>query len=185
MERTQRTVVFALIGIISVGLAALIASLVVPYNVTFGALLTDMHGTGHYTRLDRPPTPLSAHANLALPVGSTVQLEPKSRATLSLEMTGGRVMLTGPATLTLVDSYRRATSLGHLLESERFTRQYVITLRQTQGTAYYDFSITSPPFDTLTVTVELPQTHYIPTHPCWEITVQPDGSAQANDIPCR
>lgn len=184
MDRTRLTVIVALVGVVGVGILALIASALVPYNVNFSGVLTDIRGTGIYTRADRPPAPLPTVGSLAFPVGSTVQLEPESSATLRLEMTGGRVMLTGPATLTLVSYRRRATSLGHLTEDERFTREYALVLRQTQGTARYDFRATVPHFEDLQITVELPDADYVPTAPCWEISVQPDGATQAADVDC-
>jgi len=185
VDRTRLTVLLALLGVIGVGVVALIISLVVPYNVAFGALLLDARGEGTYTRQGQPPAPLPTETTLALPVGSTVRLGPKSHATLTMELNGARVQLTGPATWTLVDAYRRATSLGHMLENARFAREYVLVLRQTEGTAYYDFSGSKPLFDQVQITVELPETRYTPTRPCWEITVQPDGSAQAASVRCR
>ena len=184
MDRTRSTVIVALVGVIGVGILALIASAFVPYNVSFSATLTDIHGEGTYTRADQPPAPLPIVGSLAFPVGSTVQLEPESSATLRLEMTGGRVTLTGPATLTLVHYHRRATSLGHLTQNDRFAREYVLALRQMQGTARYDFSATVPPFEDLHITVELPDADYTPTGPCWEISVQPDGTTQAAGVDC-
>ena len=184
MDRTRSTVIVALVGVIGVGILALIASAFVPYNVDFSAVLTDIRGTGDYIRADRPPAPLPSVGSLAFPVGSTVQLEPESSATLRLEMTGGRVALTGPATLTLVHYHRHATSLGHLTQNDRFARRYVLVLRQTQGTARYDFSATVPHFEDLQITVELPDTDYTPTGPCWEISVQPDGTTQTASVDC-
>ncbi len=185
MDRARLTIFLAMVGVIGVGAVALAASLVVPYNVSFGAQVISAQGTGTYARGDAPPAPLPEGKSLTLPVGSTIQLEPQGQATLTLHLNNGRVELTGPTTWTLVDSYRRATSLGHMLQSERFAREYVLVFAQTQGTAYYDFSATSPPFEDLSVAVELPHTRYIPTRPCWEIVFQADGSAQATDVPCR
>ncbi len=184
MNRT-RLIVVALIGVIGVGVLALAASLAVPYNVSFGALMINWRGAGTCTREGQPPTPLSENAPHPIPAGCTIRLEPDSQATLKLELNNGYITLTGPATWTLVEAHRRATSLGHMLQNDHFTREYVLVMSQAQGTAYYDFSGTSPHFEDVSITVELPQMRYVPSRPCWEITVQPDGTAQAADVTCR
>ena len=186
MDRYSRSIILGSVLVLGVALLALAAALVVPFNVAQPATVRGFNGEAELIRASGVPKPVrnDRDARINLSPGQGVRLQPDSTATLTFELDQGFAVIRGPAELKLVESYRRATALGHLLDSSRFSRSYVLTVQQTQGGARYNFAHTMPRFEDVTVTVQLPSGNYIPTTPCWEIVIGTDGATTARSVEC-
>lgn len=186
MDRYSRSIILASLLVLGVALLALAAALVVPFNVAQPGTIRSLSGKAELIRRSGVPNPIGSDrdARISLSPGQGLRLNPDSTATLTFELNQGYAVVTGPAALKLVESYRRATALGHLLDSSRFSRSYVLTIQQSQGSARYNFAHTVPPFEDVAITVQLPGRDYIPTTPCWEIVIDADGAATARSVEC-
>jgi hypothetical protein len=172
----------AVVVLIAVMIFAVAAGLIVPFNVEQTVTVQALSGEIDILIPNDPPTPLLPNTQAALAPGHSVRLQPSSEASLTFTINKGRALLTGPATLTLVESHRRATSLGHALDN--LSRSYTLTLQQTQGTVSYNFANTTPPFEDIQLTIQLPDANYSPTTPCWTITVDTAGHSTAESVTC-
>ncbi|MBN1562640.1 MAG: hypothetical protein JXA10_02295 [Anaerolineae bacterium] len=183
-EPTTNPIKFAIAALLVCTLLAVAAGMIIPFDVDQPLTIQMLAGDAAILIDDKTPDPLLTGAQTELDPGQTIQLQPGSEASITFTINKGRAQLTGPTTLTLIESYRRATSLGHAFGS--FSRDYVLTLAQTQGTVRYIFANTSPALDEMQVTIQLPDGNYIPfaTHPCWTITVDTNGHSTANTIQC-
>jgi hypothetical protein len=186
MDRYSRSIIIALVLVLGVVILALAAALVVPFDVTQPATVRSFTGQAELVRAGEAPRPaeLDRDAHLVLTVGQGLRLQPDSTATLTFELDKGYAVISGPAELKLVESYRRATALGHVLDSRRFSREYVLTIQQTQGSVRYSFANATPRFEDAAITIQLPSSNYIPTTPCWRIDISADGSTTAAPIDC-
>lgn len=183
MDRNSRSIVLSLLTVLALTLLAVIISLIVPFEVAQPSILQQITGVAElYTQGEQPATP-SGETELNL--GETISVKPGGFTTILFDLNQGRAVLTGPATLTLVESYRRATVLGHTLdESDRFTREYGLTLEQTSGSVRYLFGDTKPAFEEVTILIRLPNGSYTPTTPCWTIDINTGGNVTTNEIDC-
>ncbi|MEW6579796.1 MAG: hypothetical protein AB1435_11445 [Chloroflexota bacterium] len=186
MERRTCGITLAL-GLVLLGvLAAVAAGLLFPYAVDAPATLVGVSGDVQRARPHQRPQPLDPQdaAAMRLKAGDSLILAPHSTATVALDLYGGRILLEGPLTFTLVESSRRATLAGHLVTSRRFARDYTLTLEQDGGTASYVFSDADPPLASLAVTVRLPGTSFTPSLPCWSVAFAGDGTPTVREYNC-
>jgi hypothetical protein len=184
MEPAHRHILIGLGLVFSLTLAAVVASLLVPFAVNVPVVVQHVSDAGSLLIPGQDPVPLSPaqlNERFTLKADQGISVEPGSTATV-LFFDGGRAILSGPASLTLLASQRRATAPGHI--SERFSRTYELRLSQSQGSIRYDFSQSVPSFDDLRITVELPDTRYTPTTPCWTIDVTAEGPIVTQSLPC-
>jgi hypothetical protein len=187
MDRYSRSITAALVLVLGFAILALAAALVVPFDVGQPATVRSLTGTVELVRPGESPAPLGTDqdAESVLTAGQGVRLQPDSTVTLIFDLNKGYAVITGPAELKLVESYRRATALGHVLDSRRFERKYVLTIAQTQGSARYNFANTTPRFEQVEIMIQLPTSSYIPTTPCWTIDIGVDSTITTtpNDCP--
>ncbi len=186
MERRTCAITLAL-GLVLLGVvAAVAAGLLFPYTVGVPATLVGASGDVQRARPHQRPQPLDPQdaATVRLSAGDSLILAPHSTATVVLDLCGGRVLLEGPLTFTLVESSRRATLAGHLVASRRFTRDYTLTLEQDGGTASYVFSDADPPLASLAVTVRLPGSSFTPHLPCWSVAFTGDSAPAVREYDC-
>jgi hypothetical protein len=186
MDRYSRSITVALVLVLGFALLALAAALVVPFDVGQPATFRSLTGKVELVRPGESPVPLGTDqdAESALTTGQGVRLQPDSAVTLTFDLNQGYVVITGPAELKLVESYRRATALGHVLDSHRFKRKYALTIAQTQGSARYNFANTAPRFEDVEIMIQLPTSTYIPTTPCWTIDIATDGTTATTPNDC-
>jgi hypothetical protein len=186
MDRYSRSITVALVLVLGFALLALAAAVVVPFDVGQPATIRSLTGEVQLVRPGESPIPLGTDqdAPSVLAIGQGVRLQPDSTITLTFDLTQGYVVITGPAELKLVESFRRATALGHVLGSHRFKRKYVLTIAQTQGSARYNFANTDPRFGDVEIAIQLPISTYVPTTPCWTIDVATDGTATTAPNDC-
>lgn len=185
MDRNARSILAARVAVLVLTALAITAALIVPFNVDQPAAIDY---TGGMVEIDqpgsRPPIVLTEDNDPhSLKIGHTLRLAPDSTATLFL-FKNGQVVLTGPSEFTLVEAYRRATALGHVLDSQASSRDYALTIRQNSGTAHYRFAHSSPSFEKIEITIQLPDRTYIPDSPCWIIDVSVEGTSQITPEPC-
>jgi len=172
VDRTSRTIWLSLAAVLSLAGFALVLSLFVPYNIQQAGAAARITGV---VELYRPgnSAPVTLDPNqerYPLDLGERLAIEPGGSAVVQV-FSRGRIELTGPASFTLVESHRRATTLGHLFDQDRFSRRYSLQLAQSAGTARYDFTQVSPPFNQINVVIELPNRLYRPDNPCFTITI--------------
>lgn len=118
-------------------------------------------------------------------VGSTLRVRPSALATLVIPEYGAYIVVTGSAQITLAESSRRSTAIGHMTDHDRFARDYVLTFEQRLGNAGYIFADSTPASDDIEIQIELPNgERYVPESPCWFVDVRPDGSYVAEPINC-
>jgi hypothetical protein len=186
MDRYSRSIILASVLVLGLVLLALATALVVPFNVTQPGTIRSLTGEAELIRRSGVPSPVGSDrdARVVLSPGQGLRLNPDSTATLTFELDQGFAVVTGPAELKLVESYRRATALGHLLDSSRFSRSYVLTIQQMQGSVRYSFTGTTPRFEDVAITIQLPSSNYVPTTPCWEIAIGTDGTTTAGSVEC-
>jgi hypothetical protein len=183
MDRDSRSIIFSLIIVLGLTLLAVIASLLLPFKVTQPGVLQQVTGVAElYSQDKQPATP---SGEMELTIGETIRIQPGGFTTIVFNLNQGRAVLNGPAALTLVESYRRATALGHALDdSDRFKREYVLTLEQTSGSIRYLFGDTTPAFEEVTISIRLPNGSYTPQTPCWTIDISTDGNVTTTEIDC-
>lgn len=185
MDRTNRSILLALAAVIGLTIAALIAAVLIPFEVDKPASVDTFTGQANLVAPNHVTETLAEDSpGVRLRLDYTLRLEPESSARVTFELNQGWAVLTGPAALKITESHRRATLLGHLLGAERFTREYALTIEQTQGTVRYNFAHTDPPFEDLDITLRLPDRTYQPPVPCWQIEVSADGTAATQTEPC-
>jgi hypothetical protein len=186
VDRTGRSILLSLIIALVLAVLAILAALWIPFDVDQPAAIQNVSTSAELITPDNPPVSLTSarpRDHPALKTGQGVRVEPGSSATI-LFFERGRAVLTGPAVLTLVAAHRHATALGHIFDSGRFTRDYVLTLSQQSGSIRYDFSRTSPPFADISITIELPDRSYSPTTPCWMVDISAGGQSTAGPADC-
>lgn len=184
MDPNSRTITLASIAVLGLAVLAIVIAVLVPFKVKQSATIQNIIGTAEMV----PPGQTSAGSDpdevLPFKAGQTIKLQPASSARVTFELNGGHATITGPARVALVNSYRHATLLAHILDSDQFERQYNLTIEQTLGIVQYNFSGTNPPFKDVVITIRLPDGNYQPTTPCWEIMVSASGEAETNLVEC-
>ncbi len=186
MDRDSRTILFSFVGVVGLAVAVLAASLVVPFDVNRSATVQQYTGDVELRSPDDPPDrfdPARDETPLLKP-GQTLKVMPDGMAVIRFGLNNGRATMTGPAELTLVAAYRRATTLGHVFDSGQFEREYVLTLAQSSGTVEYDFANADPPFDGASISIQLPESDYTPVTPCWRVTISSEGIARIEPLDC-
>lgn len=182
MDRYSRSIILSLITVLGLTLLAVIAAWFLPFEVTESGILQQVTGVAElYTQDELPATPTG---ETELTVGETLRIQPGGITTIVFKLNQGRAIVTGPATLRLVESYRRATALGHTLDSDRFKREYALTLEQTSGSVRYLFSDTTPSFEDMLILIRLPDGTYTPKTPCWNIDISIEGYVTTTEIDC-
>ncbi len=171
----SRSIILSLAVVLILTVAALVASLFIPFNVDEPATIQRLTGKAEILTPGQPT--ISAANQATLNINQTLNVLPGSDAQVVFDLVQGRAVLTGPANLTLVESYRRATALDHA----RNHRTYTLTLEQTQGSVRYFFAGTSPATD---ITVRLPDGNYSPDSPCWRIDIPLTGETNIEPITC-
>ncbi|MBN2304241.1 MAG: hypothetical protein JXQ72_07185, partial [Anaerolineae bacterium] len=140
MDPTRRSIILALLAVIALTLLALIAALIIPFDVDQPVRITGITGSALLKSGDGDPHELLEESTFH--TGQTLILEPDNSARLTFELTGGHANLTGPARLHLTESHHRATLIGHLRDS---SGDYTLTLEQSLGTVRYNFAYADPP----------------------------------------
>jgi hypothetical protein len=173
-DTNSRAIILSLAAVLILTVAALIASLFIPFNVDEPATIQLLTGEAEIITPGQPT--VSAADQARLNINQTLNMLPGSEAQIDFAFDYGRahLVLYGPAQLTLVESYHRATALGHVLSR----RHYVLTLEQTQGSIHYSFAGTDPSFAEADVTIHLPNGDYTPDSPCWRIDIPLSGEPQ-------
>jgi hypothetical protein len=180
-DTNSRAIIFSLAAVLILTVAAVAASLLVPFDVDEPATIQPLAGDVEIITPGQSPVTavdqarLSPNQTLNVPPGSQAQL------TFDLDDSRARLVLHGPASLTLVKSYHRATALGHA----RNRRRYVLTLQQTQGSVDYFFVNLAPVFADADITIELPNGSYAPDSPCWRIEIPLTGQTSVTPINCN
>jgi hypothetical protein len=131
MDRHSRHIILALVGVlISIGLA-LVGALVIPFNVEQPVNILAVGGVVRVVMPGREPDiDLAAGTErVRLKLDHSLRLEPGGTAVVSL-FKHARAAITGPAEFTVLEAHRRATALGHILDSDSYSREYVLTIRQ-------------------------------------------------------
>jgi hypothetical protein len=180
MDPNSRPIVLSLMAVLGFAVAALVASLFIPFDVDASATIQSI--TGEIELHSPGQTSARANEQGTLNIGQSLRVPPGGEARIVFDLNQGRAVLTGPANLTLVESYRRATALGHALD--RFKREYVLTLEQTQGSVQYIFANAEPSFEETKIIIRLPDRNYTPTTPCWRIDISPDGETAIDPFDC-
>jgi hypothetical protein len=175
-DRNSRPIILALLAVLVFTALALVASVVIPFDVEQPATVQSVSGEVELRAPDEIAVRLNPASKTTLEVGQNLDALPNSEARITFDLNQGRAILTGPATLALIESYRRATALGHT--SDQFEREYVLTLEQTQGSVRYIFANTDPPFEDTHIIVRLPDGSYTPSAPCWRIDI-PVGAGES------
>jgi hypothetical protein len=183
MDRTSRSILIGLISVVGFAVIALIVSALVPFSVDYDATITTLTGSAAISAPNQDPQSVNTTRtnDLTLKLGDTLHLEPNSSATITLDLNGGRVTLSGPATFTLTESHRTGTSIDHLRKNGDLT----LTLEQHKGSATYNFAHADPPFDAAEITLWLNDSDAITLDaPCWVINFAPDGTYLSGAAPC-
>lgn len=181
-DATAQTIKFASVAVLGVAVLALAAGAFIPFNVQQPATVQAFAGNVEIVRPDSSPTPLQTDTTLTLEIGHSVRTQPDSEAYIIFELTQGRARLNGSTLLTLVDSHRRATGLGHALD--RGDQAHTLTLKQTQGRVTYIFAHTTPHFSDMQLVIQLPDGNYVPDGPCWTITIDAGGQSTVESLTC-
>jgi hypothetical protein len=185
MDRTSRSIILSLLALTAFVVGIIVVSLVVSFNVEQSVTIKDFSGVIEIITPDDTRTQYDAsqtNPTVTLKPDHRLRLLPGSTATITFFNTGGRVHITGPGTLTLVAAYRRGTLLGHT--SDRFERDYVLTLAQNGGSAQYNFHNTTPAFAGIDITLQLPNGNYSPASPCWRVEISDDGAVNTLPFEC-
>lgn len=173
MDRNTRAILFSLLAVLILPVAALVAAVLIAYDVPQPARIDDLSGEVELDLAGQKPATLMPHElaeRHTLNVGESVRVAPGGAVTVTF-FNGGRAQLTGPAALRLIDSSRHATALGHATDSGQFTRTYSLVVEQSEGTAHYRFDDADPAFDQVQITVRLPDRTYKPPTPCWVVEI--------------
>lgn len=184
MDQPARVIKIALAGVLALPVVCLAAALLIPFKVNQSASVRRVSGQVELLRPDDPPQRLDPARDdrAALQVSESLRVAPDSTALIVFDLNQGRATVTGPALLTLAESCRRATALGHI--AGRGAREYVLIIEQASGLATYDFSRAHPGFAQTAITVRLPDRDYAPPGPCWHIEVAPDGTSAPRQEDC-
>lgn len=185
MEPRRRLILVAIALVSAVTLLALCAAMVVPFPVALSISLITFSGELEYAPAEANARPLQPQpdAPLTLTSGDSVRLTENATAILTLAPGQGRIVINGPATLTLISLVRWASLPGHLVVSQRFPRRFELILEQAGGTASYAFD--PAPFATqLDVRIRLPDGTFAPRQPCWSIAFRDAGSPSTREYPC-
>ncbi|HEX3051424.1 MAG TPA: hypothetical protein VHP83_12265 [Aggregatilineaceae bacterium] len=183
MDRTARSIVFSIFGVLGVSTLAFVVSVIVPYQVNQTATIEDITGAAEIVRDQDTRATLVPDDSEKLRIGETVRVEPGNAASVVF-FNQGRAVLTGPAAITLVESYQKATTLGHMVDSSQFKRRYGLTIKQMHGTVQYYFDHSDPAFEAMTIKVQLPNGSYQPDSPCWQITISADQTITPETLSC-
>jgi hypothetical protein len=185
-DRNSRNIVIALVSIAVMTTAVVIAAIFVPFRVNQIVRVISASGEAELLIPGRPAQPLdmSQDDEPVLKPGQGVRVSPGGTVTLVFELNQGRAILHGPAEVTLVESYRRATMPGHASESGSLQREYRLTLEQVSGRVQYDFSHISPALTDINLVIQLPDSSFKPTTPCWTIEVSVEGTSNAQPSEC-
>ncbi len=183
MDPNTRPIQLALLAVLGLTLLAIAASLIIPFDVTKPAAVHVLAGSAERVIAGHTPEPLQPESAASLEIGRSLRVLPAGETRITFEINDGWAILTGPAALTLTESHRHATVLGHV--SDRFERDYVLTLEQTAGRIRYNFSDADPAFADTTITVRLPDRRFTPDSPCWtiEITESRESRIESSDCP--
>jgi hypothetical protein len=186
MDRWRWTIVGGLIVVLLCAGASVALALVTPFDVAQPVTIDSVRGDVSLNVPGQPAKTLDPDQGWFpnLKPDQSLRLGPDSSAAIAIALGGGRALLGGPAELRLTASYRRATALGHALDSNRYDRSYVLTLTQTLGEVRYLFDHAAPPFGDLTITIRLPDRDYVPQTPCWIVVVNADGTSRAEALAC-
>jgi hypothetical protein len=182
MDSNSRPIVLSLVAVLGFTILAVVASLLIPFRVNETAVIQQVTGEAELHIPGQIPARLDTDNGTTLGIGQSLNVLPGGEATIVFKLNQGRAVLSGPAGLTLVESYRRATALGHALGQSK--REYVLTLEQTQGSVRYIFANTDPSFEEIDLTIRLPDGDYSPTTPCWRIDVTAGGETTAEPVEC-
>ena len=183
MDQISRSIILSLGAVISLTVLAVILALVVPFKVDEPATLLAVSGSAELLIPDQPPVPVTLDETLKLDPGQGVRVLPGSEVRIDFQQNEGYAVVSGPATIRLIDSYRRATALGHALDVSAFKRTDALTLEQTDGTARYFF-----PGNDLSgakITIRLPIGNFVPPAPCWMTTIAVDRQTTSEPIDCQ
>lgn len=184
MDRPSRSIIISLLALLGLVILALVISALLPFNVDQTGMIQNVTGGIEFRSSgelpvtldpDSGPFTLAPGERVDVPVGGTAEV---------LFWETGRIVLTGPATLKIIEAYRRATLPGHALDTNRFEADYGLVLEQS-GSARYLFGNTDPPFEDLDITILFPEGSYRPTAPCWTVETASDGTTTARPITCR
>ncbi|RPJ00793.1 MAG: hypothetical protein EHM39_04330 [Chloroflexi bacterium] len=182
MDPNTRPIQLALLAVLGFALLAFAASLVVPFNVTKPAAVYVQAGSAERVIAGHTPEPLLLDSVTHLEAGHSLRILPTGETRVTFEINEGWAVLIGPAALTLTESFRHATMLGHV--SDRFEREYVLTLEQTAGRIRYNFSDANPSFTESTITIRLPDGRYTPDSPCWTIEISEEHESRIESSDC-
>lgn len=186
MDRWRLAIILSLIAVLALAVLGVVAASIVPFDVSEPATLTRFSDGVQLLRPGRTPLTLNPQrtSRAVLQPGQTVRVPSGGQITLRFDLNGGQAAVDGPATVRLVESRRRATAPGHVFNSDRFERHYALTIEQTGGTVRYAFADTRPQLAAGTITIRHPGGSYMPSTPCWEIAIQPNGETVAGPIDC-
>ena len=186
MDRIRWSIFVGLTAVLLCAGASVALALLTPFNVTRPVTIEVLQGDVSLHIPGKPSEALSPEQDWfpSIQANQALHLAPDSSATVLFTLNGGRAILTGPADVRLIASYRRATALGHTLDSQRYDRSYILTLDQSLGEVRYLFNHADPSFEDIAITIHLPDRDYVPATPCWTIVVNPDGSADTASYPC-
>ena len=127
MDQTSRSIILSSLILIVFIIGLSVASLLIPFNVEQSVTVTDFSGIIEIITPDDTRTQYDAAKSkptVTLKPDHRLDILPGSTATITFFDTGGRVSITGPGTISLVEAHRRGTLLGHA--SARFERDYEI-----------------------------------------------------------
>jgi len=186
MDRWRWTIVGGLIVLLLCAGASVALALVTPFDVTQPVTIDSVRGDVSLSVPGQSANTLDPDLEWFpdLKIDQSLRLGPDSSVAIAFALGGGRALISGPAELRLTASFRRATALGHALDSDRYDRSHVLTLTQTLGEIRYLFDHADPPFEDLTITIRLPDRDYVPQTPCWLIAVNADGTSRAEALAC-
>ncbi len=180
-KTTVRSIRVASFAVLSLAVLALLGGLLVPFNLEESASGQALTGGVEILRPAEPPLTVQSDSAFELAVGQSLRTPADGEAYLIFELNQGRAILEGETQLTLVESFSRATSLGHA----RSTNQsYTLTLKQTRGRVRYLFASTTPPITEIDFVIQLPDGNYTPDAPCWVITIDLTGSSTIDPLTC-
>lgn len=170
MDRAGRGILAALIMVLGLTVAAIVASLRIPYTVRAHAEITGITGPVVLDDGVDPPRSLAfaPHEQLPLRIGQTLRLDPGSTVALRFGLLEGRAVLNGPATFSLLSSERSATTLEHI----RKQGDYRLEIVQTSGQALYYFDRAVVPLDQANIIIWADPSRTIalrPATPCWQV----------------
>jgi hypothetical protein len=180
-DANSRAIILSLAAVLILTVAALAASLVIPFNVDEPATIRSLTGEAEIITPAQPTVNAADQARLN--PDQTLNVLPGGQAVVTFALDDGHAQLVvyGPANVTLIESYHRATALGHALDRRRYT----LALEQSQGRVDYFFAGTAPSFSDADITIHLPNGNYTPDSPCWRIDIPLTGDTSIEPINCN